>query len=455
MSAPIVKGTAQLRRYAAGVVFLVVIAGLVGLSIAMYTKAFTPVTMVDLKANRIGNQMTAHADVKLRGLRVGEVRKVSSSGQGATIRIALDKDKAHLVPANVSAQLLPKTLFGEKEVNLVLPEGAPGRPIRAGDVISQDRSSTAIETERVLNDFLPLLQSLKPADLSVTLNAVSTALRGRGNRIGQNLALNAAYFRELNPELPRILEDFRGLADVTNAYADATPDILRMIDNFSFSSRSLVDQSDELGTFLQSTTAFTKSADDFLTINERNLDDLAAASRPNLELYARYSPQYACMLNALPKQAAIGEKAFGGLQPGLHITLEVIRDQGPFINGDQPKFAENRGPTCYGLTGKPIVPFPAYFEPKDGYCDDAEAASPGVTTDNCHDGSGTGSAPAGSLTARAITDPTLVLGGRTQTNVVARAVAPVLQLDPGQVPDIATLLFGPVARGGMVSYLLG
>jgi hypothetical protein len=39
--------------------------------------------------------------------------------------------------------------------------------------------------------------------------------------------------------------------------------------------------------------------------------------------------------------------------------------------------------------------------------------------------------------------------------VIARAVAPVLQMSPDDVPDIATMLFGPVARGGTVSYLLG
>ena len=451
MSAPLVKGTAQLRRYAVGVVFIVVIAALVSLSVGLYTKAFTPVTMVDLKADRIGNQLSVHGDVKLRGLRIGEVRKVSSTGDGATIRLALDKDKARMVPSDVSARLLPKTLFGEKEVNLVIPEGgSSARAIRGGDVIPQDRSETSIETERVLNDFMPLIQSLKPAQLSLTLNAVSSALRGRGDKLGHSFELNAAYFRQINPELPKILEDFRGLADLSDNYAAATPDILRLLDNFAASSRSLVDQRDELEAFLQSTTTLSKTADDFLRVNEKSLVQLAAANRPLLEVYKRYSPEYACMLHTLPKQEIVGEKTFGGINPWLHITLEVTRDQGPYLNGDQPKFGEDRGPTCYGLTGKPIVPMPAYYEPHDGFCDQEEAAQPGVQN-GCHNGS----PAAGSLAAQAIADPALVLGGPTQKNVIARAVAPVLQLSPEDVPDITTLLFGPVARGGTVSYLLG
>lgn len=441
MAAPMVKGPAQLRRYASGVAFLAVLAVLVWLSIALYTKAFTPVVTVALQTDRIGNQLSEHADVKLRGVRVGEVRGIRSEGDLATITLALDKDMAHLVPADVTAQLLPKTLFGEKEVDL--QDGGTGAPpISAGAVIPQDRSSTAIETERVLNDFLPLLKSLKPAALSVTLNAVSTALRGRGDRIGANLVRTDDYFRQLNPELPAMLEYFRSLAQVTDNYAAAAPDLLRLIDNSAAAGRNLVAQKSQLASFLASSTTFSSSAYDFLKINERSLIDLAAQSRPNLRLYAEFSPEYACMLHTLPKQEIVGEKTFGGLQPGLHITLEVTKDQGPYLPGDQPKFHEDRGPTCYGLTGKPIVPFPAYYEPKDGYCDAYEQSHPGVQ-DGCHSGT---VPPA--LVAQALVDPAVVLGRPAQKAAVSAALSPVL----GPVPDIATLLFGPVARGATVGY---
>jgi hypothetical protein len=242
-----------------------------------------------------------------------------------------------------------------------------------------------------------------------------------------------------------MLEDFRSLADVTEGYAKAAPDLLRFVDTAAAASRNLVDQKQELATFLSSTTTFAQSADDFLRINERNLVDLAAQSKPNLQLYAKFSPEYACMLHTLPKQEIVGEKTFGGVDPWLHITLEVAQDQGAYVPGDEPKFREDRGPTCFGLTGKPIVPFPAYYEPKDGYCDAEEQASPGVTTGNCHGGA----VPPG--LARVIASPASALGA-DQARIVAAAVAPVLALQPGEVPDIATLLFGPVARGTTVGY---
>ncbi|MGZ6827870.1 MAG: MlaD family protein, partial [Mycobacteriales bacterium] len=103
MAPPLVKGNALVRRRVAGVVFLVVIALLVELAVALYQKKFTSTVDVALETGRIGNQLSVHADVKLRGVIVGEVRKVASHGDGAVLTLALDPAKAPLVPRNVQA----------------------------------------------------------------------------------------------------------------------------------------------------------------------------------------------------------------------------------------------------------------------------------------------------------------------------------------------------------------
>ncbi|HEX6921864.1 MAG TPA: MlaD family protein, partial [Actinomycetes bacterium] len=131
--------TVLLRVY--GVVFLLVCALLLSLSVASYEKAFADVVHVTLKTDRIGNQLEKRADVKLRGVLVGEVRGVHSDGTGATMDLALDAGTVGLIPANVSARLLPKTLFGEKFVDLVVPERASAARLGEGDVIPQDRSA--------------------------------------------------------------------------------------------------------------------------------------------------------------------------------------------------------------------------------------------------------------------------------------------------------------------------
>lgn len=383
MAPPLVKGRALARRRLAGIVFLVVIALLVELAVALYQKKFTDTVDVSLRTDRVGNQLTVHADVKMRGVIVGEVRKIRSSGDGAVLTLALKPDRAGLVPRNAVAQLLPKTLFGEKEVDLSAPESGAGEPIRDGDVISQDRTSTALETETALDDTLPLLKALDPAKLSTALNAISQGLRGRGDQLGRNLALNAKYFAQLNPSLTTLGQDNQGLADFANNTADAAPDFLATLDNLSYSGRSLVEQQAALDGFLSRTSEFAASARSLVADNEQRFVDLARDSLPSLKLYADYSGNYACLLNRIAFSEIEGERVFGGAQPGLHITVEAVRDNGPFVAGDEPRNRETRQFGCFGLGPKPIIPFPAFANPQDGYRDGAPAEDPGRGPGGC------------------------------------------------------------------------
>ncbi len=385
MAAPLRKGRALALQRLSGVAFLVVITLLVMLSVALYNKDFTKTVDVSLQTDRVGNQLSVHADVKVRGLVVGEVRKISGNGDQAVLQLAIKPGQAERIPRNVQAQLLPKTLFGEKEVSLIVPTtSVTGDHLRSGDVIAQDRSTTALETERALNDLLPLLQALKPQDLSRALNALATAVRGRGDKLGSTLVRQAAYFKTLNPSLPTLQQDMQGLADLANTYADAAPNILETLDNLAFSSRSLVDQRKSLDAFLKSSTDFAAIARQVTAENEQRFVDLASTSRPVLDVYAKYSPIYACTLHTIVVQQVETERTEGGLQGGLHITVEAIKDRnGGYDATTTPKYKEVRDNQCYGLKGKPVVPYPLYANIQDGYRDSDPPEDPGKGPGGC------------------------------------------------------------------------
>src|SRR4051794_26613221 len=88
-----------LRLY--GLVFLAILAVLLSLTVAAYKKVFTPVVPVTLRTDSIGNQLDPPADVKLRGLIVGEVRAVHADGTTATVDIALRPGDVSLIPYDV------------------------------------------------------------------------------------------------------------------------------------------------------------------------------------------------------------------------------------------------------------------------------------------------------------------------------------------------------------------
>ena len=76
----------RLGNRAYGVGFILVVALLVGLSVASFQKRFTSVVMVNLLTDRIGSQLQTSSDVKIRGLIVGEVRSIETTGKGATLQ---------------------------------------------------------------------------------------------------------------------------------------------------------------------------------------------------------------------------------------------------------------------------------------------------------------------------------------------------------------------------------
>ena len=429
MSAPPATGTALTQRRISGVAFLLVISSLVYLTVLLYQKRFTPVVKVSLQTDRIGNQLSEHSDVKLHGLVVGEVRTVSSKGDGATIVLALKPSEIKKIPKDVTAQLLPKTLFGEKEV--VLAGGSlGGGHLAAHDVIDQDHSSTARETETAINNLLPLLRSLKPAQLSTTLNALSAALRDRGDKLGANLARTAAYLKQLNPSLPTLQQDMAGLADFANNTADATPNLLTVLDNLSASSRYLVEEKASLDAFLTSTQAFASTAQAVVAENESRLVSLAATSKPVLNLYAQYATEFPCLAAGLARYNDIVEATFGGKQGGLHITVEATKDNGGFTPAQTPKYRDTRGPYCDGLPRPKVPAGDEAFD--DGYRTQAQVQ-------------------AGSASKNAASRYLNPTSGEAQSTAVMDTIAgPMLGVPADQVPDLVTLLFGPVAQGNSV-----
>ncbi|WP_189135217.1 MCE family protein [Wenjunlia tyrosinilytica] len=411
---------AELRLY--GAVFIAVIALLLSLTVAVYQQVFTSVVRITLQADTIGNQLEPPADVKLRGLIVGEVRHVRADGEKATLDIALKPEHVTLIPSDVHARLLPKTLFGEKYVDLVVPERHSARPIRAGDVITQDRTRLGIELQRLMNDLLPLLRTVEPGKLNATLSAFSTALEGRGDRIGANLTRLDRYLGRLNPHMPALKTDISRFADVAEVYGDAAPDLLRVLDNAITGSRTLVDKKKALASLLSGTTSFAGTAQDVLDENSDRIISLNRLSRPTLALLARYSPEYPCLLGGLTRSQPLAEQAFGAGR--MHITLEVVLPRSAYRPGEEPRYADRSGPNCRGLP-RPGIPAPGVKLNDGTKAAGAAGASPG--------GHGT------------------VTGTAAEQHVIGSLVAPVLGVPADEVPSVATLLFGPMARGTAVS----
>jgi phospholipid/cholesterol/gamma-HCH transport system substrate-binding protein len=434
----------RLRYQVLGLAFLLVAGLFVAFTLAVYNKAFTPVTLVKLETDRVGSQLRTGGDVKVRGMVVGEVRSVLAKGDHAELELALAPDKTAVIPKNVSARLLPKTLFGERYVALQLP-GRAQRPIEAGDVIPQDRSSTAIELQKVLDDVMPLLQAVQPEKLSSTLTAVSTALDGRGKQLGQTLVQLSDYLGKLNPSLPDVKADITGLANVADTYGKAAPDLLQALSDLTTTTRTIVDQRARLSDLYATVTAASVDLTSFLQVNKDNLIRLTTAVQPTLDVLAKYAPEYPCLLRQLAESVPRAELAFGKgtTHPEVsRVTIEFAASRGKYLPGaDEPKYEDKCGPRCYPSVPKPGV-WPQY--PPDGPIEDGSGKP---APPRSPDGSLPGPVTAGS---GAIGGSGGIVGSADEADLIALLASPALDARPDRVPGWAGLLVGPLYRGAEV-----
>ena len=419
------------RLAVAGVAFLALVLGLGWLSIALYNKTFEQVTTVTIKAERAGLQLARFGDVRVNGVLVGQVREVAQDGEEASIRVALEPEAAREIPANVEVEILPTTLFGQKFISFVLPEAPDAAPIGDGAVIPSERVETNVELSRILADLFPLLRAVRPADLNATLNALATALGGRGEQLGRTLDELDGYLATIRPHLPTLRRDLVRLADVADTYDLAAPDLVEMLANLTVTSKTIIEKERELDVFFSDLAGLATTSTRVLGANEEGLVAVGELTEPMLGLLATYSPQYPCLLRGAARYAPRLAETFEGDQVKQYVELFAAQYRS-YDERDLPEYGEvGHGPWCGGLPDPP-VPIPP--KPLDNGTDmDEDPPTSIVPILPGLQRTGVASGYAGSEAERAIVNT--VLAERTGR-------------DPAAYGSLGSLLYGPVLRGG-------
>jgi phospholipid/cholesterol/gamma-HCH transport system substrate-binding protein len=426
---------ANTRNRVFGVGFLVLVVGFAYLTYGIFSKSFVSYDDVTLKASKIGLQLPARADVKIRGVRVGEVLAAEPRGGQVDLKLGLYPSQRHIIPENVTARILPKTLFGEKYVALQVPSDPKGS-IQAGDVIRESR--VAIEVERVLSDLYPLLRTVQPAQLNYTLTALAEALEGRGDKLGNNLVVLDDYLKRMNPKIPLLVDDLGKLASVSDTYAEVAPELATVLRNSVKTGHTFVEKEAKVQALFSDVAGFSSTSKDFLEQNGSNIIRLSKQGQAQLPLFAKYAPEYPCLVKGIVGAIPLQAEAFRGYT--LHINLEPLpRQPRGYTAGDQPVYAD-RGESAVPLGQCEAAIHGAYSQ---------RNLPPDSLVPNVHDGV---NYPLGKKRAATGFDLSSGYAGTTsERDVVGSIAGPALGVPARKVPDVATLLFGPLARGTEVS----
>ena len=419
------------RLLVAGVAFLTVIATLIAFSIAIYQKAFEQVTMVTIKADRAGLQLPKFGDVRIHGVLVGQVRQIAQDGEQASIQVALQPDEARQIPENVRVQILPTTLFGQKYISFVRPDQPSSTPLSDGDVIPADRVQTNVELSKILADLFPLLRSVQPADLNATLNALATALQGRGERIGETMDKLDSYLGVVDAHLPTLRKDLVLLAQVADTYDIAAPDLIGLLRNVTVTSKTVLEKKDDLDTFFSDLQGLADTSTQVLDENGANLIRIGQVTEPITRLLAVYSPEFPCLLQGAARYAPLLAKIFAGsiIRQEFIFNTPQYRE---YDRRDRPVYGEvGHGPWCLGLPNPPIPIGPQPL--KDGTDQD--------------DHPPTSSIP-GTQPSSARSDPSSGFAGTPGEKEIVNAMLAARSGHPvDSYGSLGALMYGPLVRG--------
>jgi phospholipid/cholesterol/gamma-HCH transport system substrate-binding protein len=337
-------------RALAGLVTVVVLAAVVAVAVGLFQGSFTESVPVTVLSPRAGLVMNPDAKVEMRGVQVGKVDSIESRPNGqAALHLAMDPANMHLIPANVLVDLRAPTVFGAKFVNLVAPAEPSAQSLHAGQVL--DSGHVTVEINTVFQRLSAVLDTLDPAKLNETLGALGQAFSGRGAKVGQALSDLDSFLAKLDPSLTALSRDTEMLPVVTNAYADAAPNLVKTAANAVTFSKTFVDQQRNLDALLISAIGLANTGNDVLGANRQPLTDVLHLLVPTTDLFNEYHQAFNC--------------GFGGLitlshspplqEPGIHLSSTLLFGAERYrYPTDLPKVAATGGPQCGGL---PKLPF--------------------------------------------------------------------------------------------------
>ena len=342
---PLKRAAIGSKRKLQGVAFLVMIGLLFYLVIALYNKSFVKTVPISLRTDSIGNQLSLNADVKFRGVNVGQVKSLSTTGEVATLKLAMIPDQIKLIPSNVHGAAHPQDAV-RREVRRADPAGRAGTASRCRPVTRSRRPTCRSRSRRCSTTCSRSSTTVDPANLSYTLSAVSSALEGRGNELGETLVTLNSYLQKTNPRRPAAqCTDVTKLAEGRRRLADVAARPRRLLRNTVVTGNTIVAKKAQLRRSW-TTPRVVRHRRTFLEENGDDLIGLAGepadrsrwslATRPDVPLPARR------LVDRLP---CLGARSAAACSTSTSTLIKQPRG----TTGRQAGLRRSNGPYCAGL----------------------------------------------------------------------------------------------------------
>lgn len=312
----------------AGMIFVLGLVAVVVLGAKLSYGAGKPVYHLEGTFTAAGQGLLSGSDVKIHGVNIGKVSTIKLVDGKARIRLTINKREK--IPVDAAATIRPKTLFGEKFVDI-----DPGLHEADGPFLEDDgviaNTLGGFEVERVLADLYPVLQGVKPSELGTILTTLARGGQGTGLNVNnslRNLATIASAQAGNVAETQRFIDDLAALSDTLAAHADEAAAGIR---DGHTGLKVLNEHADDFDSALKSLSVLSGDVADLLENNKPLLNKLV--------------PEGGKAIDALDAQ----KQQLPGVITGLRQFLQTLAEAGtgvPYGDGALAKIKLVLGGSC-------------------------------------------------------------------------------------------------------------
>lgn len=275
-----------------GVVFLAYV-------LALYLGGrFEPGYEVAARFTRAGQLLRSSSDVKLRGVLVGKVSRIEIDRIGkATVTMRLFEEQE--IPDNVSAAVRAKTLFGEKYIELRIPDRPSADLLRPGDEIPESRTIPPFEVETILEKGVPILNAIDPEAFGAALHALAEAFGGNEEALRKATVQGLKLLTETERTLPSFERNLVHLRNFASALDATDTDLLDALAGLEAVGEAIRSHPDEFRQTIVGLVPLSRDLGDVLGARQQDLADLAGKGRPVLEAVAVRAPKLPALVGLL------------------------------------------------------------------------------------------------------------------------------------------------------------
>ena len=280
-----------------------VIAAIFAFAVGLFQGTFTETVPVTVISQRAGLVMNPDAKVKMRGVQVGKVASIESLPERPSGHSLGDGSVAVALHSRPTCSSTSR----HRRCSARSPSSwcHPPSPRRSGCTAARRcRASTSwSKSTRCSSNWCRCWR--RSTRRSSTRHWVRWHKRsvGGAHKLGQSLSDLDSFLAKLEPSLPALSHDLAVLPAVSNAYADAAPDLVKTAANATRISQTIVDEQHNLDALLISAIGLADIGNDVLSANRQPLTNVLHLLVPTTDLTNEYHQALTCGFGGLVQMA--------------------------------------------------------------------------------------------------------------------------------------------------------